>query len=59
MANVRRLFEETRKAGVKDENMYVDPLVISVGTDSNAAITTLATMRAILADIPRPTSPPD
>ena len=53
MAIVRRLFEETRKAGVKDENMYVDPLVISVGTDSNAAMTTLATMRAILAEYPK------
>ena len=53
MAVVRRLFEETRKAGVKDENMYVDALVISVGTDSERCLTTLATMRAILAEYPK------
>lgn len=53
MAIVRRLFEETRKAGVPDENVYVDPLVMSVGTDSNACLTTLATMRAILAEYPK------
>ncbi|HEX8924842.1 MAG TPA: dihydropteroate synthase [Terriglobales bacterium] len=49
MAIVHRLMEETRKAGVPDEKVYVDPLVMSVGTDSNACLTTLATMRAILA----------
>jgi 5-methyltetrahydrofolate--homocysteine methyltransferase len=53
MTIVRRLFEETRKAGVPDENVYVDPLVMSVGTDSNACLTTLATMRAILAEYPK------
>jgi 5-methyltetrahydrofolate--homocysteine methyltransferase len=53
MAVVRRLFEETRKAGVPDENMYVDPLVMTVGTDSEACCTTLATARAILAEFPK------
>jgi 5-methyltetrahydrofolate--homocysteine methyltransferase len=53
MAIVHRLFEETRKAGVPDENLYVDALVMSVGTDSNACLTTLATMRAVLAEYPK------
>jgi 5-methyltetrahydrofolate--homocysteine methyltransferase len=52
MAVVRRLFEETRKAGVKDEDMFVDALVMSVGTEGDACLTTLATMRAILAEYP-------
>ena len=53
MAIVRRLFEETRKAGVPDENMYVDPLVMTVGTDSEACCITLATARAIQAEFPK------
>jgi cobalamin-dependent methionine synthase I len=52
MEIVRRLFEATRKAGVPDENVYVDPLVMSVATDSNACQITLATMRAILIEFP-------
>jgi 5-methyltetrahydrofolate--homocysteine methyltransferase len=53
MAVVRRLFEETRKAGVKDEDVFVDALVMSVGTESDACLTTLATMRAIRAEYPK------
>ncbi len=53
MAIVRRLFDETRKAGVADEKVYMDPLVMSVGTESNACLTTLATMHAILAEYPK------
>ena len=53
MAVVRRLFEETRKAGVKDEDVFVDALIMSVGTESEACLTTLATMRAILAEYPK------
>src|ERR1035441_5640224 len=53
MAIVRRLFEETRKAGIPDENMYVDALVMSVATDGNACITTLETMRTILKEFPK------
>ena len=53
MKIIRRLFEETRKAGVLDENMYVDPLVMPVGTDSNACLTAMATMRAVLAEYPK------
>jgi 5-methyltetrahydrofolate--homocysteine methyltransferase len=53
MAVVRRLFEETRKAGVNDENVFVDALFMSVGTESEACLTALATMRAILAEYPK------
>lgn len=52
MTIVRRLFEETRKAGVADDKVYVDPLVMSVATDSQACMTTLETMRTILAEYP-------
>ncbi len=52
MEIVRRLFAETRNAGVPDTNVYVDPLVMSVATDSNACHVTLETMRTILAEFP-------
>ena len=53
MAVVRRLFESTRAAGVPDENIYVDALVMTVATDSQACNTTLATMRAVKAEFPQ------
>ena len=53
MAIVRRMFEETRKVGVPDENVYVDALVMTVATDNNAANVTLLTMRTILAEYPK------
>ena len=53
MEIVRHLFAETRKAGVPDENMYVDPLVMAIATDSNAVLTTLETMRTILKEFPK------
>ena len=52
MTIIRRLFEETRKAGVPDENMYVDPLVMSVATAPDACKITLATMRMVQAEFP-------
>jgi 5-methyltetrahydrofolate--homocysteine methyltransferase len=52
MAIVRRLFEETRKAGVPDDKVYIDPLVMSVATDTKACLTTLETMRTILTEYP-------
>ncbi len=53
MGIVRRLLEETRKAGVPDENMYVDSLTMSVATSTDAARVTLETMRTILAEFPK------
>jgi len=52
MAVIRRLFEETRKAGVKDEDVFVDALIMSVATESEACLITLATMHAIRAEYP-------
>ncbi|HTR27170.1 MAG TPA: dihydropteroate synthase [Terriglobales bacterium] len=53
LAIVRRVLEETRKAGVPDENVFVDSLVMSVATDSNACQVTLATMRAVHTEFPK------
>jgi len=53
MVVVRRLFEETRKAGLPDENMYVDPLAMSVATATDACKVTCETMSAILKEFPK------
>ena len=52
MAVIRRLFEQTRNAGVPDDHMYVDPLVMSVATAPDACNTTIATMRKIKEEFP-------
>lgn len=53
MAVVRRLFAATRQAGVPDENMFVDPLVLTVASNSDACNVTLATMRAVKSEFPQ------
>ena len=52
MKVIRRLFEGTRKAGIPDERIYVDALVMTIATDNKACSTTLETMRATLAEYP-------
>jgi cobalamin-dependent methionine synthase I len=52
MKVIRRLFEETRKAGIPDERIYMDALVMTIATDNKACSTTLETMRATLAEYP-------
>lgn len=53
MAVVRRLFDEARPLGVPDGHMYIDSLVMSVATDTEACKITLQTMRAVLAEFPK------
>jgi len=52
-AIVRRLLEATRAAGVPDEQVYVDPLVMTVATNGDSARIALATLRAVRAEFPR------
>ncbi|MDF1552279.1 MAG: dihydropteroate synthase [Deferrisomatales bacterium] len=52
MAVVRRLFEETRKAGVTDDRVYVDPLVMALATDNQVCNVALDTMRAVRNEFP-------
>ncbi len=53
MAVVRRVIGATRQAGVADEKVYVDSLVMTVATNSEACNVTLATMRAVKAEFPQ------
>ena len=47
LAIVRRLMDATRNAGIPDEQVYVDPLVMTIGADNNSARVALATVRAV------------
>ena len=52
LAIVHRLIGETRSAGIPDEQVYVDPLVMTIGASGNAARVALATVRAVKAEYP-------
>jgi 5-methyltetrahydrofolate corrinoid/iron sulfur protein methyltransferase len=47
MRVVTRIFESTRKAGMPDDKVYVDPLVLTLATDTKAGLVALESMRSI------------
>jgi 5-methyltetrahydrofolate--homocysteine methyltransferase len=47
-----RLVEQLVAGGMALEDIYVDPLVFPVGTDSNSALATITAMREIMARFP-------
>ncbi len=50
---IRKVFEETRKVGVPEEKVYVDPLAMTIATNINAGVIIFETMRAIHAEFPK------
>ncbi len=52
LAIARRLLGLTREAGVRDEQVYVDPLAIAVSTRQDGALVALETMRILRAEYP-------
>lgn len=48
----RRMLLRTRAAGVPDEKVYIDPLVMTIATNIEACLVTLDTMRAVRAEFP-------
>ena len=46
---IGRVFEATRRAGIPDEKMYVDPLAMTIATNIQAGQITFNTMRAMHA----------
>jgi len=52
MAVVHKVMETTRAASVPDEKVYVDPLAMTLATNTNAALITLDTIRAIRREFP-------
>ncbi len=52
LAVVRRLLEMTRRGGLPDEKLYVDPLVMAIATGVENGNITLDTCRKIRAEFP-------
>jgi 5-methyltetrahydrofolate--homocysteine methyltransferase len=50
---IRRLVASTREAGIPDERVYVDPLVMTISTNVQSASIALATMRGVKAEFPQ------
>lgn len=53
LAVARRLFDATRSAGVPDEKVYVDTLVMTIATNTDAGRVTLDTIRAVHGEFPQ------
>lgn len=53
LAVVRDLFTATRGAGVPDDKVYVDPLVMTIATNTDCGRIALDTIRAVHAEYPR------
>lgn len=49
---IRKVFAATRAAGLPDENIYVDPLAMTIATNINAGKIIFGAMRAIHAEFP-------
>ncbi len=52
MTVIRRIFEATRTAGIQDERVYIDPLIMAIATDTSAGATVLETIRTVRAEFP-------
>ena len=53
LAVARKLFEATRSANVPDEKVYIDALVMTIATNTDAGRATLDTIRAVRAEFPQ------
>ena len=49
---IRGVMEATRRAGLPDDMVYIDPLLLTIATDIQAANVALDTMRALRAEFP-------
>ncbi len=50
---IRNLFEEFHHAGVSDERVYVDPLILTIATDNECGNISLDTMKAVKGEFPK------
>jgi 5-methyltetrahydrofolate--homocysteine methyltransferase len=49
---VRQLIQETDRAGIDHDRLFVDPLVIAIATDTDSGLNAFETMRGIKAEFP-------
>lgn len=52
MEVLERIFEATREAGIADDKVYIDPLIMAVATDQQAGLIAFESIRAIRATYP-------
>ena len=52
MANIASIITATRAAGITDNRLFIDPLIMSVSTDTNAGMESLGCIRQIRAAYP-------
>ncbi len=52
LAVVRRILAETRRQGLPDQNLYIDPLAMAISTNIQSGQIALSTMRAIRVEFP-------
>ena len=50
---IRSLIDRTRNAGLPDEKVYIDPLVMTISTNTESGVIALETMRAVRAEFPK------
>jgi 5-methyltetrahydrofolate corrinoid/iron sulfur protein methyltransferase len=50
---IRSLIDRTRNAGLPDEKVYIDPLVMTLSTNTESGVIALETMRAVRAEFPK------
>ncbi|MFW6097698.1 MAG: dihydropteroate synthase, partial [Chloroflexota bacterium] len=53
IAIIRRVLERTRQAGVPDEQVFVDPLAMTIATDNNSAMAALETISGVRDEFPQ------
>jgi len=49
---IRRVMDAARRAGVPEDRVYIDPLLMTIATDTESGNVTLDTMRAVRAEFP-------
>ena len=52
MDNIARIVEATRAAGIADDKLFIDPLIMSVGTDQQAGVEVFRCIRSIRETYP-------
>jgi 5-methyltetrahydrofolate--homocysteine methyltransferase len=52
MAVIRHIFAATRARDIPDESVYVDTMAMTIGTDTQSALVTLETIRAVRQEFP-------
>jgi 5-methyltetrahydrofolate corrinoid/iron sulfur protein methyltransferase len=52
LSNGRRIIDRTRQAGMRDQDVHIDPLVLALSTKTDGCIIALETMRALRLEYP-------